>query len=44
MAGQAPRSIINIVFILCLVGFLGVAGFLTWDMFQDALSGPTVGR
>jgi hypothetical protein len=40
MAGQSPRSLINIVFILLLAAALLGAGALTLDMVQSALSGP----
>ena len=40
MAEQAPRSIVNMVFILLLLVALAGAVALTWDMIQDAISGP----
>ena len=40
MAEQGPRSLVNMVFVALLaVALIGALG-LTYDMFQDALSGP----
>jgi hypothetical protein len=38
-AGMGPRSITNMVFVLLLAAALGVAGLLTWEMFQAAMNG-----
>jgi hypothetical protein len=40
MAAQASRSVINMIFILLLTAAFLVAAGLTWDMLQDALTGP----